>query len=612
MTLDLTRPVDATAAAHAITQPPRSRFPELALSISVGLFVVSAAFAAGRAGVPGGQAVFWIGQLIMFLPVVVRFLWTEPSEHETLGVVLVLAVGYYLTKLSYSPLQLEYHDELQHWRTAQDILLTHHLYDYNASLPISSMYPGLEAVTTALSSLTGLSVTASAFVVMGVLRVLFTLALYLLIREVSGSIRVAGLAAVLFTTTFHYKAMLAMFGYTASALAFLVLTMYVAVRLTTARTPGPVCRKDWLLACTCIAVTVVTHHVTSFVLVLALVLSSAVLLIRGRAKQALRVGILALFAVVSIGLWLMFVAPPTLEYIEPAFSHLVDGASDALAGVTPQHGGLPRGGPILDRAVGYSSVLAMAVLLPIGWGYVRRTASGNPWALAMVAGSTLFYLVPAIRLLSSSGSEHAGRVLTYLFVPIGYVLAIATIGLMMRASNRRLTTTWIAVVLSLVMAGGITGGWPPYWERLPTDRPLISGSENGIEPEGLAAAHWSNALPNGSRMAADENNMTIMGPYGDHLFLYGVGPLYYSTELSPEDRALLAGKRISYVVVDRRLSEQLPARGEYFPDDPLAFRHDTPISLDLLMKFDRVPEADRVFDSGNVLIYDVDGVRRAP
>jgi len=88
--------------------------------------------------------------------------------------------------------------------------------------------------------------------------------------------------------------------------------------------------------------------------------------------------------------------------------------------------------------------------------------------------------------------------------------------------------------------------------------------------------------------------------------------LFYSTEFRDSDRDIVMYDGVEYIVSDRRLSEQLPAGGEYFPDDPKANQYTSPLPLAALTKFDRVEGVGRVFDSGNIVIYDVRGIRDAP
>ena len=60
---------------------------------------------------------------------------------------------------------------------------------------------------------------------------------------------------------------------------------------------------------------------------------------------------------------------------------------------------------------------------------------------------------------------------------------------------------------------------------------------------------------------------------------------------------------------DRRLSDALPQVGVYIDSgEPGAFAHKKPIPRAALTKFGRAPGVSRVFDSGDIAIYDVAGL----
>jgi hypothetical protein len=65
--------------------------------------------------------------------------------------------------------------------------------------------------------------------------------------------------------------------------------------------------------------------------------------------------------------------------------------------------------------------------------------------------------------------------------------------------------------------------------------------------------------------------------------------------------------------VDKRLSTALPAAGFYFGfGDPHDHNYTSPPGLSALLKFDDLADVNRVFDSGNILIYDVGTLSHAP
>lgn len=609
----MTAVLAASRPAQAVPEEvPRSLLPALAPVVAFGLLLVCVGYAGGRSNSAPAETAYWVGQLTIFVPVMWRLLAIRGpgtrQEREIVGLVLLAAGAYFAAKFAYAPLDLSYHDEFQNWRTVENVLTTGRLFDYNYSLPINPDYPGLAAVSAAVVQLTGLSIFHAGLLVIGAARVVFTVALYLLVRRIAGSARAGGIASVLFTTTYYYKSLLATFVYSDLALPLVVLVLCTAVRLTTPPRPTGE-RRTWILLGVVAAAIVVTHHITSYLLILVLGSAGLIHLLRGETWAGRRLMMLAGACATLVAAWLVFVAPGTVEYLEPAVTGLIRGVSAAASGETPTQGGLLQT-PLFERIMSYGGVAATALVLPLGWSRIWRTQQARPWALLMLVTSAGFYVVPVIRLVSIGGTEYGTQLMTYVFFPVVYVLAVAAIGLL-ESSRRRIVVA--VAIATVIMAGGITSGWPPYWARLPAGRTIVSGSENGVGVEGLAAARWAGEmLPAGQHITADDNNDMVMGPLGQQTMLAGLGTLYYDTEFNDDDRLLIRQYAVQYVVVDLRLAQQLPANGEYFPDDPLASRHDRPIPLQALTKFDRLPGARRVFDGGDIVIYDVRKVLRAP
>jgi len=413
----------------------------VALSAAAGVLVAAAAYTAGRLGHAGASwadRMYWLGQLLILTPVAARLLSRRAlAASETVTLVVVLTVAEYLVKVCYSPAAFTYADELMHWRTATDISQTGRLFTANNLLPISPYYPGLEEVTSALASITGLSIFTSGLIVAGAAHLLFVGVLFLLFRYVSGSHRIAGVALLLYASESLFQSFDSMFVYQTLALPFLGLTVLAVYRLA---------------------------------------------------------------------------AP---------------------------------------QAAGFIAALAV----------IRLTDNSLRW--------------PVIR-----------------------------------ADLRRRAPVVVAaaVVAALVLIlNGLVNGWPPFWERLPGPY-QVAGAERSVGPDQVASADWAlAALGPGNRFATDEGDLPVLGSYGDQNTVGDDGYLYTSPAFTPAAAQQVQAESIGYVLVDRRLSEMLPASGQYFPVDPNVGKYTRPLPLADLTKFNHVPGVARIYDSGNIVIYDLKG-----
>jgi hypothetical protein len=598
---------------HAVS---RSSLPLSVVAIisAAGLLLVALAYTSGRLAQnasPWADRLYWLGQGLILVPAAAKLLGRRVlGAGETVVLVMIVTVTEYLAWICYSPASFTFPDELEHFRGTVNIVQTGGLSAVNYLLPISPHYPGLEEVTSAFASVTGLSVFTSGLTIAGVAHLLFVCVLFLLFREVSGSHRVAGVAMLCYAANSHFTSFDSMFIYQTLALPFLGLTLLAAWRLASRPAGEP--RAGWLaVAAAAIATTVVTHHVTSYVLVAALALVAvAALLVRNWRTAAWAAGLALLSGAATVG-WLVFAAPQTWTYLQPFADETLQSVRALLAGghasVVPV-----SAGPLTDRALSDAAVLVVSVLLPIGWWQVWRRHRQQPWAVAMAIGSAGWYAIIAIRLLAADSSELAGRSATFVFVPAAYIAAVA-VGRLADAAVRRHARAASAaalVVVLMLMFNGLANGWPPYWERLPGAY-QVAGSERSVEPEVVTAAGWALAeLGPGNRFATDVGSYSVLGSYGDQNPVRDVAYLYDSPRYTQADAARSSQQALRYVWVDQRLSTSLPAGGQYFPVDPGAGKYRHPLSPADLAKFNRVPGVDRVYDSGDIVIYELPGFGR--
>jgi hypothetical protein len=583
----------------------------VAISAAAGVLVVAAAYTAGRLGYassPWADRSYWLGQVLILVPIAVRLLSRRAlTAGEVVTLITVLTVAEYLTMVCYSPAGFTFADELEHWRSTVNIMQTGQFSAPNYLLPISPHYPGLEEVASALASITGLSVFTVGLIIAGVAHLLFAWVLYLLFREFSGSYRIAGLAVLCYASNSHFASFDSMFIYQTLALPFLGLTLLAAWRLATGEPPGE--RVGWLIfAVLAIAATVVTHHVTSYVLVATLlVVTVAALLVRDWRTTAWAGGLTLLAAAAAIS-WMVFAAPLTWTYLQPFAEGTLRSLQALFAG---GHSAAPStsAGPLGNRLLSAGTVLAVSALLPVGWWEVWRTRRRHLWVVAMAVVSASWYVTVAIRFTVADGSELAGRAATFTFVPAALMMALALGRLLGAGAHRlaRIVALSAPVVVLMLIVDGLANGWPPYWERLPGPH-QVAGSERSVGPEEIAAASWAlAALGPGNRFATDAGSFAALGSYGDQNPLQDVAYLYTSPVFTSSDALQAQAQALRYVWVDQRLSQALPASGLYFPIDPNADRYRHPLPAADLTKFNGAPGIARVYDSGNIVIYKLAG-----
>src|SRR5215475_3507931 len=120
---------------------------------ALGVVLMALASNAGRNSASSGYTLFWVGLIFIFLPIAFYVFREQTSRNERVLLLAFLGVALYLVKVLEYPLYFTFFDEFLHWRTAQDILATGHLFTPNSLLPVSPFFPGLELVTDSLVKL---------------------------------------------------------------------------------------------------------------------------------------------------------------------------------------------------------------------------------------------------------------------------------------------------------------------------------------------------------------------------------------------------------------------------------------------------------------------------
>src|SRR4051812_21962742 len=263
--------------------PILGRAPEVLLISCVGVLVVAWGYARGRAGQPGAEALYWLGQALVFVPVAVRLLARRlAGAGEPFALALGLAVNQYLLKWLYTPDQFRFPDELQHWALTTTLVERGRLFVPDPALPAAVHFPGLEEMGAAVVTLTGLPVTAAGLLVAGVAHLTFVGALFVLAHRIFGSAVVAGLSCVVYATGVHYLFFDSMYLYQTAALPFAVLAVWAVKRWRRDdRRTAPFA----LVGAVSMVVVTVSHHVTALVLVATLGLLAGCERVAGRRRR---------------------------------------------------------------------------------------------------------------------------------------------------------------------------------------------------------------------------------------------------------------------------------------------------------------------------------------
>ena len=598
-------------------------FPQLVLIQALGLLAVSLSYyiACLNYNEPEFEALFITGLLLLFVPPLVRLLSPAPTRLERLSLLCVLGLSLYLIQFMVSPLGFVSYDEILHWRTADDILRTGHLFADNPMLTVGPYYCGIELVTNAISTISGLSTFQSAALVICAARFIMVLSLFLLYEQITESSRMAGIVTIIYMANPHFLFFDTMFSYETLALPLATFLFYLLARYETIRARSPrVIGVAWLVV---VAVTL-THHMTNYVFDGLLLLWAGISLLRASSgTMRIHLTAIALFGVLlSLAYTFLLPGNPASAYLSSYFStafvdlgHIFAGTGTARPLFVTNQAVPPT--PIWDRLLMAGSVALVMLALPLGLFTLWSCYRHQPLVLTLGLFS-LGYPISQLFRFTNFGAEITDRASAFFFLPIAYLLTIFIAHFWPVRTLNRKTTAFITCGLSVVFLGGVVLGVGPSWTNVPGPY-VVTADGRSIEREGIQAASWF--LPHlgpANRIGTDRINNLLLLSYGDQRIVTGlddkvdVAAVFYSSSLGPKELAILRQAKIRYLVVDQRLSTSLPLLGFYFEEGEAgSFQLKHPISKANLTKFNAVPQVKRVFDSGNIVVYDVEALARS-
>jgi hypothetical protein len=582
--------------------------PVLAVCAAAGLLLITVADERSRAMTSHSQALFWIGILLIFGSIVSRLVHPAPGRMERLSLSALLGLALYLVKVFLDPFGFTFADELVHAPNAEAILRTHHLFHDNAILAATPAYPGLESVTAALASLSGLSIYGAGLIVIGTARLLIVLALFLLVERLLGSSRAAGIAVAVYAANSNFAFFSAQFSYESLALPLLVVVFFAYAEWRESEF-----RRTYAAAVVLLTfAVVVTHHLTSYALAATLLAVAIAYRFFGTRNET--PARFASFAIAAALVWLVVVAGKTVGYLSPVVTGAVRSIVHTVSGESAPRqlfggksgGGTGSGSGTFERGVAITAVLALLALYPVGlrelWREQRRLSTRDPFAKALALAGGLMFVMYALR-FAPAAWETANRSSEFLFIGLAVAVPLAVLRF-----GTRFAEPWLGLgataVLTLMFAGGVTAGWQP---ALRLSQPYeISAAGRVVSAEGRAMASWARqTLGPGRRYAAAEADARLLNTYGDAFARAGQSPdmkdILQSPTLASWELPLLHKYHVRYVVSDRRARAFDNTAGYFF-----GFRRgpnrDVRLERTAVTKWNRF---DRIYDSGEIVIFDL-------
>lgn len=601
--------------------------PILAVVAAVGLLLVALGNNAARLEEGHAQPLFWGGLIVIYLPLVTRLFSVSAAREERLFICLTLGIALYLVKVLYSPTGYTLHDELATWRQTSDLILSGQPLSENPIVNGYAGYPGLEAITAALTQLTEMRIFVSGTIVIGIARLLLMVGLFLFFERALGSARTAGIAIAIYACNPSFLYFDSQFGYESLALVMGAAILLLALQWTRDG-PGHIGNTRGMVAAMVVlaATLAVTHHMTSYAMTGFLALWTLTIAVSPRPAAPKRhhwlngPALPGLFVGAAAILWFVFEASHvTTSELGHVFESSIESVINLITGESGSKALFQSAGQTNStaaRILGVASVIPLLAIIPIGLWRTWLREKPNPLrrALAVVA---LFYPLTLLLRLTAAGTETSQRASEFVYVGLAAVGALLLSQIPWRGEEVRRfgLGLGLAAGATVIFLGGFIVGESPTTRQPGTF--IVGGETRAITPQGVAAARFAlEELPYGSRVLVDRPNSNLISSYGHLNRVSGsidgipVVRIFFSQTFDEVDQFIISEDAIDYIVVDRRLSHEAPAGGYYFEGtERRANTYKEAIDQAALRKFNHVAGLSRIFDNGAIAIYDTSGLR---
>jgi hypothetical protein len=537
------------------------------------------------------------------------------------------------------------YDEMAHYRQLANVVRTGRLFQPNTLVPMSQHFPGLEAATAALHTISGLDLWQSALLIIFLAHCAAPLLAFLVAERLNFSALGCVVTAFIFMCNASYMFFDNQFVYEALALPIALLAIFCLLKLATAAS-----RRE-AVSWTALGVVsglgmIVTHHLTSISFTLILLMLGIAYWPRRSGEDhpagdaavpgslspvvlkrclAVYLGIVAAALIAWIGLE----APETFRYLSPFISR---GLSELGAATGLTHGSAGTRQLLSNSYLPTYEVVALYLSPVLLAGFCgaaaffwfrnrpkrqRRAQSNRQWnriLLPILIISSLYFLSLPFD-FTQGGAPGAHRSWAYTFPFVG--LAIGWLVSVTQAKSRQLwrdrsrgvrvaSLVCLAVVLGVVFVGNVPGN-VAVDERFPG--PYLWGSETwGVSPEVLNVVAWASTHGTpGEKVYSDlftnelvysRTHLGVSSP--DDAYEFSL--FYQTTPVTKQTWEYLQRQGFSFIVVDKRWSTHVGFHVSPFSPQ-LNDKLTNPVALNRFAAYSWTP---LVYQSTNYSVYAVD------
>jgi hypothetical protein len=557
-------------------------------------------------------ALFWSGLALCFAGVVSIGLHSERSSAHVLSLAL-FGAALYLPIFLRGADRPHFNDELFHIQLLEFIADLGTTRVPRTLYPLPGDYPGLELVGLGLMQATGLPVTGSARLTALLLHMLVPVVAYFALTQLTLQARTAFLGALLFIANTSYYFIHSLFSYETLGIVLFLLLAGVSAQLV--QMDSTQRRALAGLSTVVLGAIVVTHHFTG-IMTLGLLASLAIVTHAMRHDSSTHFRNLTLFGGLAWSGWLVYGTRYSKDYLESTVQTRLTVLFQTFVGVFQPHEAEAQVRPLFkvsvlplwERTFAFSYPVLVTLFCLLGFWAVYRAlrsqAADNATSVLWVAFGAFgpcIWLPSTLGILTGS-SDAVFRSWPFLFLGVALytVIGLQTFAQRHRASvtvpGSLVTAAALLLLGSIIIGDNQTGRF-----RAPELNAAAGGT--AITADLMRAAEWLEDAQGPLHIGAgDFASQVVFATIGRQVMpTWDTWTIFFEPDPT-RSAALIAQLGYDFVVVDWRVT-RLPPRNQYTyysSTEP----HIQPIPTRLLEKFERTPNLARIYDNGDIVIYE--------
>lgn len=552
---------------------------------------------------------FWIGVLLFGIPIFFVISDKKVSQNQKIFVLFLFGLVLYIMRILPSTTNFRFSDELFHYETTNLIYEIGNL-NISPDFDISKYYPGLELLNLPFKYVINLDIFPSSKILIGIIHSLILVFIYLFLKEICFSDSIAAIGTFIYATNPLYVFFHALYSYESLGVFFLVILLYVISKMLLKR----ISISFSVLAIVVLLSLTVTHHLSSIMFILFMVILSVVQILGKTNGKIYEKKWLPRFTILSTTVifgWMIYIATITITYLGQTFStrfskifelSLFGGSQKDVFSSSLSYSILPNYEYVIDTFM-YAPLLLLLAM--IGVYYVKKERLNNIFIYTMIIYGPLLYMI-SLALIPTSGSELAQRTWGFSYIGLSFIVAIAISKMLNneKSSTRILSYTAVIISIAIILIGGISIGDKPIHREPSLLYPKLSAGFGSMTTDVYSSASlFEEKFGRDNRMAGGMMASIIFNSYGNqNSEMWNSGQVFLPESIDDNASSYIKSFNIRYLIIDNRMLKYPPEGGSYFSNSKVGMLHDESFE-----KFNSNNEFEKFYDNGNINLYKIMG-----